>query len=241
MGKRRPYAAIVLDMFEHPLFSRRRIFSDYEAWQWLILHAAWKPEGRRQSGSVVHVARAQLVATVRGLGDVWKWPKSRVERFLTLLSREEMIRLGAARGTRNRTGLKLENSYRVTLITLCNYDKYQVQTARASGGRRGQVKGQDEGQENPELPMALAQADSPPSSPSSPIRESSKRSAEQGQRIKPRHGSRGRGMVWFDHGSEEWTLYAADWREATRTDKLPERRIGGVGNWFRWLGETKRA
>lgn len=47
-------------------------------------------------------------------------------------------------------------------------------------------------------------------------------------------------MIWLDHGTEEWQLYAADYREARGADKLPENRIGGRGNWFRWLGETKQ-
>lgn len=48
-------------------------------------------------------------------------------------------------------------------------------------------------------------------------------------------------MVWLDHGTQEWDLYAADYRNATGVDKLPESRIGGKGNWFRWMGEARRA
>ena len=29
-------------------------------------------------------------------------------------------------------------------------------------------------------------------------------------RTKPRHGAKGRGMVWLDHSTPEWDLYAAD-------------------------------
>ena len=56
-------------------------------------------------------------------------------------------------------------------------------------------------------------------------------------RTKPRHGAKGRGMIWLDHGTPEWDLYAADFREKRGADKLPESRPGGRGNWFVLLGE----
>lgn len=47
-------------------------------------------------------------------------------------------------------------------------------------------------------------------------------------------------MIWLDHGTDEWQLYADDYREARGADKLPENRAGGKGNWFRWLGENSQ-
>lgn len=45
-------------------------------------------------------------------------------------------------------------------------------------------------------------------------------------------------MVWFDHGTQEWELYAADYRETRGAEIFPEGRIGGHGNWFVLLGEA---
>jgi len=47
-------------------------------------------------------------------------------------------------------------------------------------------------------------------------------------------------MIWYDYGTPEWHTYAADYQEVTGTERLPESRVGGRGNWFRILGALKR-
>jgi hypothetical protein len=56
---------------------------------------------------------------------------------------------------------------------------------------------------------------------------------------KPPNGSQGRGMVWWDHGTTEWQLYADDYFEHRGVKKNPEQRIGGSGNWFILIGEPE--
>jgi hypothetical protein len=58
-------------------------------------------------------------------------------------------------------------------------------------------------------------------------------------RAKPPHGSKGRGMVWLDHGTDEWQSYADDYFEQRGVKKNPEQRIGGSGNWFVLMGEPE--
>lgn len=95
---------------DHPVFAREP-YTEREAWQWLIEEAAFSSRKRRVSGDIVEVQRGQLIVSVRFLAGAWQWSKSRVDRFLTRLEREFMIGTAAGRSA--------------TVITLCNYDKYQ--------------------------------------------------------------------------------------------------------------------
>lgn len=47
-------------------------------------------------------------------------------------------------------------------------------------------------------------------------------------------------MVWLDHGTDEWQIFADDYRETRGAELLPRSYIGGKGNWFVWLGERAR-
>jgi hypothetical protein len=82
------------------------------AWVWLIDKAAWKPTKTNANGHVIELRRGELLASVRFLATAWKWHRSRVERYLTSLSREGMIETEARHG--------------INIITICNYDKYQA-------------------------------------------------------------------------------------------------------------------
>jgi hypothetical protein len=96
---------------DNPVFGKEP-FTERTAWIWLIEEAAWKTARRRVGAVIVDVQRGQLAASVRFLAEAWGWSKSRVERFLGRLTNEQMI------GTHAGTG--------VTIITICNYDKYQA-------------------------------------------------------------------------------------------------------------------
>lgn len=94
------------DAFEGETFSER------EAWLWLLENAAWKDGQRRTGkGNIVDVKRGQLHTAERTLATIWKWDRKRVGRFLKKLEKCAMI--GPTMGP---TG---------TLITICNYEKYQ--------------------------------------------------------------------------------------------------------------------
>lgn len=47
-------------------------------------------------------------------------------------------------------------------------------------------------------------------------------------------------MVWLDYGTDEWDMYAANYHDVRGVELLPQSRIGGKGNWFRWLGEKQQ-
>lgn len=233
------YIALARGIFEHALFKEARPLTRLEAWEWLIVQAAWKPAGKRRRHSVTHLERGQLAATERELAAAWRWPKTNVRRFVRRLALESLVQLRNLKGG-PKTGPESgpTNSYPITVITICKYEQFQFVAGRQKG-RADQKADQKADQSSPQLPGIVQENTAEPLNQANP-KESSKRPAE-GQRNKPHHGARGRGMIWLDHGTHDWLTYAGNYREVHGVEKLPESRIGGRGNWFRWLGEKKQA
>lgn len=110
----------------NPIFADEP-YTEREAFEYLIEHAAWKPRIYRVGAKAYKLKRGQLTASLRFLADAWKWNKNKVDRFLSILADGDMI------GTENGTGQ--------TVITICNYCKYQDKTSK-SGTKLGQETGQ---------------------------------------------------------------------------------------------------
>lgn len=103
--------AVSRAVFDHPAFAKEP-FTEREAWLYLISEAAWRPVTIRVGGVQVDLQRGQCAHSIRYLADRWKWSKSRVDRFLGRLKIGTMIGTQAGHG--------------VTVVTICNYDDYQV-------------------------------------------------------------------------------------------------------------------
>lgn len=227
------YVAISRTIFDHPEFKENRPLTRLEAWQWLIGKAAWKPRTQRFRHQSVRLDRGQMTASIRSIGQAWHWPKSNVARWLHRLAALDMLGLqktGTAPGTVSGTAR--------LVITICNYDKFN-RTKKKVGQQVGQYPGQ-----SPEQPLLLQEEFGV--EPTNHLTIES-RGGIQPQvasktravnRTKPHHGAKGKGMIWFDLGTQEWKLYAEDFRNVRGADILPENRIGGLGNWFRWAGEA---
>ena len=134
--------AVDRGLFEHPAFAAEP-FTEREAWVWLISSAAWKDRTVRVGSRVVSLKRGQAAFSVRFLAERWQWSKSRVDRYLNRLENQDMI------GTEAGTG--------VTVVTICNYDKYQRVSlpGRDSDGTEtgtgaGQERDKEENKENKE-------------------------------------------------------------------------------------------
>lgn len=78
----------------------------------MLTEAAWKPRSRRIGEFMVSLARGELVASIRHLMRTWSWSQGKVDRFISRLKNETMV------DTRTDTG--------ITIITICNYNKYQI-------------------------------------------------------------------------------------------------------------------
>lgn len=121
--------------------SRSAVFSECEAWLWLLENCAWKPMSRwNGKGEEIHLRPGQMHVSLRSLSAAWGWSKSRVERFL-----ERLERVKKARQESGQSG---------TVLTIVNWAKYQ-DSGTASGTASGTVAGQprdtqEEGKEGKE-------------------------------------------------------------------------------------------
>jgi hypothetical protein len=258
-NKRRtpPYFAVARSVFDHPLFVKHPEW--FLPWAWLISHAAYKPRVDRLGLAIADVARGQLVTTVRGLAQQWSWPTGNVQYFLKVLRGQGMITCLAIR-TRIHTAIESRKSQRATLITICNYDKFQPI------GRMGRVGHQadnfDVGAKvvSQDLAQAVRKFGETAVEQNKPTGESfyllnqldlgevlglqpvtyGDKSSTTAHIPKPPHGIKtpakknGAQWQWFDHGTPEWKASKeSDEAEHPGVTIMPKRYKGGWGNWFR--------
>lgn len=87
-------------------------FCERAAWVWLISNAAWKDTVRHNhKGEVVDVKRGQLHTSLSALETTFNWSKKRIRGFLSRLENGHM--------------LVAERAQSGTLLTICNYSKFQ--------------------------------------------------------------------------------------------------------------------
>lgn len=138
------FIAMNRDALDHHIL---RDAERFRAWFWLVSNACWKPAKIRIKGQTVELKRGELSFSVRFLADAWGWSKSRVARFLSDLTEESMIetrsKIGTVSGRKSGQGQ--------SIITICNYDKYQDPKSRAwdngdavSGTTAGQQRDKEE-------------------------------------------------------------------------------------------------
>jgi hypothetical protein len=97
-------------LFDSEAF-RDEPFTEREAWVWLVMEASWKDRTVRAGDYVTDTKRGQLAASVRFMAKAWSWTPAKVQRYLKRVEKLNMI------CSESDTG--------VTVITICNYDKYQ--------------------------------------------------------------------------------------------------------------------
>jgi hypothetical protein len=111
-------------------------FTQREAFLWLVSNAAWKPCKVRYGPHTYHLERGDYVSSIRRLGEQWGWHRCKVDRFLNNLVDRGVIKIGIQpRQSRDKTRDKSETEPETTsethrkryasLITICNYNKYQ--------------------------------------------------------------------------------------------------------------------
>lgn len=109
------YIPISRRLFEHQLWCEERIYSRFEAWLDLIQSARFEDTKQLIGNRFIEVKKGQILASLRFLAGRWQWSTKKVNSFLDLLIQDKMI----IKETPKETGQ--------TVITICNYDKYNSQ------------------------------------------------------------------------------------------------------------------
>ena len=122
-----------------PLWSERRRFSRAEAWIDLLQLAAFRAGPFVTERGTEHLARGEVVASLRYVADRWGWDKNAATRFLEWCEREGQIS-GHRQG---QCG---------TVYRIANYDTYQGASGEVGTrngtrlGTAGQQSGHESGQ-----------------------------------------------------------------------------------------------
>jgi hypothetical protein len=129
------YVLISRGLLKHPRFKPSGPLTQFEAWYWLIEAAAYAPRdvpvmcGRRTD--VIILAPGQLTHSIRFLAKAWGWGDKRVQRFLNVLKADGSIATKPASeattqtATQTGTPATTQTTTAQTVITLCNWAKYQ--------------------------------------------------------------------------------------------------------------------
>lgn len=132
------YIPINRKIFDHDFWKEAREYSKFEAWLDLIQTARFDKEEISQwlSGKFIKYGRGQLPASVRFLKERWGWgSNTKVEQFLKQLETRSMIKTDKGQGQ--------------TVITICNYDTYNISKESEKTGK-GQRQGRKQGQKQDE-------------------------------------------------------------------------------------------
>ncbi|MED5548994.1 MAG: hypothetical protein VX529_06500 [Pseudomonadota bacterium] len=121
------FVAISRGLWNDPDFDDGAPMTQREAFIWMVAEAAWKSRKVRRGSAVLEIERGQLAHSVRFMAEAWGWSKSAGHRFLKSLEKRDIIRTEAGTG--------------VTIVTICNYAKYQ-NAENDTGTEAGHIPGQ---------------------------------------------------------------------------------------------------
>ena len=115
---------------EHWLWNDKRPRTKFEAWVDLLWLASHKKHKKLVGEELVILETGQRDLSIRFLMQRWMWNSTKVQKFLRLLEKDEMI------STQTSTGQ--------TIVTICNYETYQIDWRKVST-QTGTLKGTPEG------------------------------------------------------------------------------------------------
>lgn len=107
-------------IWESPLFAgdAQRV----GVWMWILHHAAWKPTKFRIGKDIIELARGQVCVSQRQIEAATGMGRTALRTFLKALEAEHAIELKLHQGA----------THGRTILTVCNYDKYQDRQERAN-------------------------------------------------------------------------------------------------------------
>ena len=125
-------------ILENPIWSSKsESFTKGQAWVDILLNANYKPNFFFVRGIKISLKRGQLGWSQLTMAGRWGWSRKKVNRFLKTLEEEQMV--------------TLQTTQQTTVITICNYCKYQdsepegVQQKGQQKSNRGYDRGTTEG------------------------------------------------------------------------------------------------
>jgi hypothetical protein len=95
----------------HWLYTEKRVFSKFEAWNDILLTVNYTDAKTIIKGSLYEVKRGQSILSLDSWSKRWNWDKSKVRRFLNTLQLDNMV--------------VIKSDTVTTQLTVCNYDSYQ--------------------------------------------------------------------------------------------------------------------
>ena len=98
-------------ILENPILNRSRVYSNFEAWIWLLLKANHKDNKFMLGSELVKVKKGSMITSQKKLCKQFRWGNSKLRSFLKVLQKDKM--------------LLLETNTQSTQITICNYESYQ--------------------------------------------------------------------------------------------------------------------
>ena len=127
------FIAINVLMPEHPIVGFEKPFARSEAWQWLLINAAWKDKRVAHKGKALLLKRGDVLAGRSYLAEQWGWGEQRVRTFVHKLVSEGMIQLNQSDG------------HYANVVNICNYNKYQpTKTADNQNSNQSPTRAQPE-------------------------------------------------------------------------------------------------
>jgi DNA-binding transcriptional regulator YhcF (GntR family) len=128
---------------EHWLYTEKRKFSKFEAWNDILLTVNYSPAKTIIKGKIININRGESILSLESWGKRWNWNKSSVKRFFELLKKDGMI--------------ELKSETITTRLSVCKYDTYQqkendieTQVKRTRNASETQVKPIKEEEESKE-------------------------------------------------------------------------------------------
>lgn len=91
---------------EHWLWTKRRKFSQFEAWISLLFKANFKDTKIMVGDNVVEIKKGSFITSEVKLAEEWKWDRSTVRKFLKTLEEQKMIQKNS---TSKYTSISIEN------------------------------------------------------------------------------------------------------------------------------------
>jgi len=132
-----------------PADPSRGSYSRAEAWLFLVFQARWKSGEVNNRGKVMTLERGELLGARAWLAKTWNWSENTVKWFLDKLENEAMIKrnpgheeppINRQLTTNNNHQLNHQPTTKrtarfVNVLSICNYDIYQVAIAEFCEGR----------------------------------------------------------------------------------------------------------